>query len=82
MLPWSNLSSFLTRKLNYTASFANPKILHQKMAQYLLGKFHVDTRRLSELMKEAVEHEHDYRLRNDAKFRATEQKAATYAEFK
>ncbi|OWA54778.1 hypothetical protein BV898_19172 [Hypsibius exemplaris] len=46
------------------------------------GKFFVDTKKLDEMMKEALEQERDYKLRNDAKFRATEQKTATYEEFK
>jgi Dynein attachment factor N-terminus len=52
------------------------------MAAAAKSKFYVDTAKLEELMKEALEQERDYRLRNDAKFRATEQKAATYEAFK
>jgi len=33
-------------------------------------------------LETALEQERDYRLRNDAKFRAANQKAATYEEFK
>lgn len=45
-------------------------------------EFWVDTRALEKEIEEALERDRDYRLRNDAKFRAAAQKSATYEEFK
>lgn len=45
-------------------------------------KLHITFEYLEEELRKAIREEEDYKLRNDAKFRAVNQNVATYKDFK
>ena len=52
------------------------------MAAAARDKYWVDVEKLRQNMEGALQQERDYKIRNEAKFRASAQNPATYEEFK
>ncbi|GAU90363.1 hypothetical protein RvY_02787 [Ramazzottius varieornatus] len=52
------------------------------MAAAARGNYWLDVSKLRQNMEDAIQRETDYKIRNEAKFRASAQNPATYEEFK